>query len=491
MIVLFPNKREERLLEMSSWDDLVISDESGNERDILAGVQVKINNDWLRSLQVQFLDTPGVQDLNLQRSEMVFDLLNQCDAVVLLISALAPGSMTEAMFVKQQILGKHIDKILICVSHLDKIKIKERSRLISGINDWVNKILTELKLEKNITILPLHPVDNNTTEMEILTQVKEHISVLVSQGERRAGRSQQIALTLVDYLNSISLIGQETIEAIRMNPEQKERIKKQVESEMKKADDIWQQIQRELKRKTEKCYYQLQQRIAGTKSNLIEALLLELERSPNPKFWWERELPFRLKREFPQIGKGLEDGLMRAIANDLEWLQTEVNKNFGLTINHKINSAIAPLSQTLQIKPESNLEIEDMQKYRLMARFGGTATTICSLIFGGVGAIAASVGTTILSEKLIQLKIDEQRDLIRKEFIIDKLFDKQYELIEQNLNNLYGQFLQELKQQQNLWQKAKKAALETKITISQDEITWQNIINKSQVLQQQIIQELS
>ncbi|WP_144052082.1 dynamin family protein [Gloeocapsa sp. PCC 73106] len=356
MKVRFSQEQSEvRSLQESSWNDLL---ETGEK---VVRVELTIDNPWLRSLDINLIDTPGIGNLYEHHTSLVFDLLSRCDAAILVVSAMSPFGMVEETFIKQEMIARHIDRILIVVSYLDTFTLENRARLLAHIRERV------LKISDKITILPLHPVDN-TTEEVVLDTLRTQITAMVSQGDRRAWRSQQVAGQLADYLSQIGKIGEEAIATARMNPVERDKALQQVRAEVQKAENRWLEIRSELDKRCQQCYQLLKEKIISSKTDLLDTLSFELSRTANPKIWWERELPFRLRREFPSISRKSRDLFMKLIARDFTWLQNEVSQSFGIKMTSTTANSLASTTESLDMGYDPNqLEMTDLQKFRLPA----------------------------------------------------------------------------------------------------------------------------
>jgi GTPase Era involved in 16S rRNA processing len=487
MQVHFPGKPTQiRANNPSSWNDLLATDATDREREVLAGVELTIDEPWLRKLDIELIDTPGISDLNEVRTSLVFNVLDRCDATIMVVSAIAPFGLTEAAFLKQQVMGRHINRILVVVSHLDTIPKAERKRLFEHICKRVKQV------SEDIPILPLHPV-NDDREI-VLETVRAQIATMVS-GSRRALRSQQVATQLLDSLSNLIQIGENAIATARMDPVAKQKALAQAEIEAKKADSHWQKICRELDNRRNKCSHKLQKKILNSKEDFIDILTFELSRTPNPKFWWEKELPFRLRREFPAIGRKSEGFLIKAIANDFEWLQAEVRKVFNMQINSKHeNSIVIASSMDTKHQPETQTELEiiDIQKYRLMTRVGSSMAMIGGYIFGGPVGVFANMGIAVLSEGFLSKTLEEQRQLIKDKLteIIDKAFAEHCQNVYKRLGNLYQQLIDDTKRQQSIWQSAKNAAITETVVVGENETFWQEIIASGTNIKTEITRQI-
>ena len=103
---------------------------------------------------VEVVDTPGTNDLNLGRMEITYGYLNRADAVILLLSATQALSSSEVSFLKERILGNHIENIFFIISHKDKLSTKEEERqVINFVQKNLKELLPELSLNKRIFLV--------------------------------------------------------------------------------------------------------------------------------------------------------------------------------------------------------------------------------------------------------------------------------------------------------------------------------------------------
>ncbi|PPS42266.1 dynamin family protein [Chroococcidiopsis sp. TS-821] len=473
---------EVRSLQASSWRDLLAIDSTDEG---VARVQIAVDEPWLRSLDVELIDTPGIGDLDGERAALVGDLLSRCDAAILVVSAVAPFSMGETAFLKQQMLGRHIDRILVVVSHLDSIAQEQRTRVVAHIRGRVAEI------SQSISVLPLHPVDSDTTD-GVLNAVRTQIGAMVSKGDRRAWRSQQVARQLADRLSQMSQIGETAICAARMSPKEREKALQQAQAEIEQAELHWQKIHCELNRRSQQCYQQLKERFLQAKTELLDILSFELSRTSNPKIWWERELPFRLRRELPALGRKSEDFLIKAIARDFMWLQNEVSRFFSVQMMNKATTNFGVTAEPWGINYKPNeLEITDLQPYRFLTRIGSSAAMLGSYVFGVPVGIVASLGTTFLSERLMNEKLAEQRQMVAQalEPSVDQALKEYCHFIAERLHRVYRELSEDTKHQQALWQSARNTAI-NKNSFVTVESTWQHLIDTASALKTEIVTAL-
>jgi GTPase SAR1 family protein len=482
MVVSFDSSPEvRRAIDAASWNDLVVTDSEGKEQEVLAKVRITVVHPWLEALDAELIDTPGIGELNTTRAAIVFDLLSQCDATVLLVSATLPFSMTEAAFLEQQVIGKHIPRIVVIVSKLDTIQHEQREEVIAATRERIAQISAD------IPVLPSYPVDENTNETEAIEAVRSQITAMVTGGNHKAWRSEQVAKQLIDILTQLIDISSVAIATAKMSAAEHEQALKKAKAAMRTAELQWEQIRLELDRRRIQHGQKLKKNLFSSKSALIEVLNQELSQTDNPKTWWECDLPWRLRRELFSLGQKSEEFLLEEIADDFDWLTTELSRTFSTQMTQPPSQK----QETLEIKPNlPQLEISPIQRYRWLTRIGGGVAVIGSYLTGGaaVVAIAVSLGAAILSEQFLTDKLEEQRQQVQKklELSVDKAFNEYCDRISERLRQIYQQIAEEIQRQQLTWQSAKTAVIEETHPDS-DEQPWQQMLDNASALKQEIL----
>ncbi|WP_445631684.1 dynamin family protein [Nostoc sp. DSM 114167] len=468
---------ETRPMEALSWRDLTAIDRNGSEQEVVGQVRLTLANPWLQALDVELIDTPGVGDLSGRRAALALDLLSQCDASVLVVSATLPFSMTEATFLEQEVMGRHIPRILVAVSKLDTIAEEERLEVFNSIRKRIAKI------SSTIPVLPLYPVSDSNSEIEVFAAIKAEIESMVAKGDRRIWRSRKIAGQITDYLSHLIKVGELAISTVAMDATAKESALMKVNQEIQNAQTDWERIRLNLDQKRLYRTKALHQKVLEAKTELLENLSLELKRTQDPKTWWEQDLPFRLRRELFRLSRQLESDILKALALDFEWLQNEVSKQFSTRINTEDidTSEIVKIDLDLQA-----ISLTEIEKYRLLTRLGGSAATICGCVFGGAIGVAVSTTVWVVGERVIREKLQEQRKLLNQELehSLDRCMDEYFKRLANRFQQLYNQLSEEMEEEKIAWQSAYKLAFNNKQ--EQPENHWTEIISQASTLKKEI-----
>lgn len=469
-----PNKPVEiRPLNEESWSDLLAIDPTGNNQEILAKIRVKLNNSWLEKLDVELIDTPGAGDLSTQRSALVFDLLSQCDGAVLVISASMALSLTEIAFLEEEIIGRHVPRILVIVSKLDTIKPKERKAVFENISERLAKI------SPIIPLLPLHPIDDSQSEKNTLLTIKNYLEKMTEKGERKVWRFRQIAGQLMDCCQQLKSLGETTIANANLEEGQRQEEIKKLQEKVQSAELYWQQIELDLEQKRQKNYQRLETKIFEIKANLLEVLKFQLKKTSNPKSWWQEDLPFTLRKELVTFSRSVENFIIQKIAEDNTWLEEKIKQLFG----QEIATVIPVNNYNLNLLSEvEDLPLADLQKYRLLTRLGSSAAVIAGYVLGGPIGIIASTGIWLLGENMMNKTAEEQKQIIEEELEqkINLSLNQYCQKVGERLRQIYQQIIQEIKQEKKIWKQNQQILVDNiNSNNSQEDIKkWTQLINQ-------------
>ncbi len=103
---------------------------------------------------VEVVDTPGTNDLNVGRIEITYGYINKADAIIMILSATQAMSQSESDFLRERILGNQIRDIFFVISYKDQLHGKEEEqRVIDFVSDAIYKIAPELGSDLHIHLL--------------------------------------------------------------------------------------------------------------------------------------------------------------------------------------------------------------------------------------------------------------------------------------------------------------------------------------------------
>jgi GTPase SAR1 family protein len=473
---------EVRPIDMASWHDLLAIDSTGQERDVLTRVRITINHPWLHDLDVELIDSPGAGDLSEQRALLISDLLSQCDGVIMVVSSTLPFGLSEKNFLEEKVIGQHVPLVLVVLSKLDTIALEQRAEVYQTLQERIARV------SANIPILPSHPVDATDSEADVLSALRRQIEAMVARDQRRIWRHRQIAGQLADQMEQMVAIGLEAIKLAEMNALERASALELIDAELAAANLRCEQLKLELEQRGLQRDRQARQNILESRQELLDMLKLDLERTPEPKFWWEKDLPLRVRRELVRLSHKSEDFVLKAFAHDLEWLDNQAKKSFQLNLHR----GDQPASEKFDIQPDyRDVELTDSRRYRVLTRLGCSGGVLCGYLFGGPIGVVASTGIWFLGEQIITKQLDSQRQMLAIELdrCLGRAFDAYCTAVSARFRSLYQQLAHDLNQEQATWCTTRRQTLQTSLGRPQSP-PWQQLVDQGRALQQEILSVL-
>ena len=200
--------------------------------------------------------------------------------------------------------------------------------------------------------------------------------------------------------------------------------------------------------------------------DIIEKLTLELSHVTNPKDWWEKDYPYRIKMEMISLGNILENNLQGFYTRDVNWLNHLLEGKYG--------SAIPPQNQRIAEKGvfrapmvQQAVELEDMKRSRLISRVGTGVATVGGYLVGGLIGLspigmAVGIGGGIISEVFMNKRVESQKReltrIIREE--LPGVFSGSIETVERNIREVYISTIRTMKRTCSDWVKVKCDAID-------------------------------
>jgi GTPase SAR1 family protein len=91
------------------------------------------------------IDTPGVNDINQTRSEIVYQMIPEADAVIFLMDIQQPLKRSEVDFLRDRILGMSIIKTIFVLNHIDRVSNPNEIRAaVDYVRDGLKTIYAEI-----------------------------------------------------------------------------------------------------------------------------------------------------------------------------------------------------------------------------------------------------------------------------------------------------------------------------------------------------------
>lgn len=171
-------------------------------------------NELLKN-RVILVDTPGVSDLNEQRSEVTFNFVPKANAVIFLLDAMSPLKKTEKDFIEERLLPFGINNIVFVANRYDSVDEEEEPDYLS---DLKQRLLNAFKMDskeaelRDITLYPLSALnalrgiergDNTLLELSGLSAIKEKLRDMIFNGNVEQDKLLSYRNRLLGVLKSL------------------------------------------------------------------------------------------------------------------------------------------------------------------------------------------------------------------------------------------------------------------------------------------------
>lgn len=129
---------------------------------------------------VNLVDTPGVNDLSLQRADITYKYIPQSDAVLFLLDAGQMLTASERVFLQEKLLGQSRDKIVFVVTKKDILSPSELDDVMAYARDNLAKLVPSPRL---FAVSAEQAIDNHPDSG--LTDLMDHLELYLSEERGR------------------------------------------------------------------------------------------------------------------------------------------------------------------------------------------------------------------------------------------------------------------------------------------------------------------
>ncbi|MGA4543936.1 dynamin family protein [Uniformispora flossi] len=466
----------------STWQQ--IDEEAQRSGDgALVGVRVLVTDPELARLDVEIVDTPGVNAGEGADDEKAQDLVRRTvaasDAVFMVVSASQPLGISETSFLEEEVISRHVPRITVVVSKLDTVDDDEREDIVDYLGGRVRRISPVLEV-----LAGPHREDAAP-----LASVRGRLEEYASSGGRRSMRARQTAGQLLGLLEEMAELARQGVADAALGDEERRRAADEAEVQIDKMTAEWGKVRVELQRRRGETAEKFREHLAQSQEDLLGVLTYEMERTPDPKTWWERDLPFRLRRELTGLAKKYEGQLHASVQGDLQWLDAQMKKHFGKGTMHKVDKA-EQLSTEFELHEAEDLGLKDLKSRKLAWRIGPSGIAVLGMLLipltGGLSmpmgaGMAASVGGMVLGEVKSGSLTDGQRSQASKALApaVEQVLAGFAEQVSERLHTLYAGVMDEAVRGQQAWRKDRLAALTSQGKGGPD---WQRLFSATQEL---------
>ncbi|BAC73408.1 hypothetical protein AQJ43_33050 [Streptomyces avermitilis] len=429
-------------------------------------VTLAVADDWLAGLDAEVVDTPGVNSGTEEQFEQVRRTAAGSDAVLFVVSALSPMSITERRLLEEEVLCRHVPFVAVVVTMLDLVDGDDREE---SVRDLKNRLSGLAGLPVLIAPVP----GGGESELAALRVLLEGFA---RDSERALWRDRGIAAQVADHCEAMARIAAEA-DAVGRLPEEEVAERARLAQALRESEDRqWEQLRTDMTGRQLHLGARLREHVQKGRDGIIERLRWDLERASEPGTWWERDLPVRLGHELSLLARSSERTvLLPAMAADTDWLDREVARRLP-------GAARSPLPATLELStdPDISGEVSSLSRTRLVTRLGAQGGSILGFLIAATrqgprsdsdrsgpppmvySSVLSLVGG-LLAEAYVRNATEEQRRQV--DAVLVRAVDESAGVFQRRavdaLGDVYADMFARLRESHQAWADARRAAVES------------------------------
>lgn len=451
--------------KVSSWEGLTADNFTDN--DPRGVVYAGIDNEWLAQSGVEIIDTPGAGDLEEKRARVIGDALMGCDGAIITISALAALSMSEKLFIEQRLISRKTPFLMLIITKLDLVPYNERADVVGYIKQKLSSWGMDIPVYIPYDIdLPVETYDNIIG----IDKVKDAIAGWVNNPKRAKLTSEWLFARATQTINSEIDALNEQLLILQADDDKREELIKDKKRLLSKAKIAWEDLRLQLLERGTDCYKLFVEKINESKASITERLQYEASHSNNLSKWWRDDYPYRLKIELSNLSSNVENLVSRKISDDARWFNTMLEQQFK---SHVLFESERVTDKTFFDPGSINtIEFEDLDKKRQIVRVGTTVLSLAGAALcaaaGGMTLVATmgvSTGSSIISEKVFNGKIEKQRQIVKGAIAenVPNMIDSSISDSEMRLKAIYDDIIKSAVEKEQEWLAAQYTVIENSV----------------------------
>lgn len=422
--------------------------------------------------RVVLVDTPGVSDMNQQRSDVTYQFLPRANTVLFLLDANSPLKKTEKDFIEQQLVPLGITDIMFLVNKYDCVDEEEDEDLLDELQERLSNAFGIGKTDALLNQIELFPISakqaleacqNNDAELMALSgmpAVKDRLQELLTEGHREQTKVtayRKRLYFLIDKLgrdlDSSKMMKQADVDTLQQYCDKLDAML--AERKQKKNN-----IRNYAEQGKESIYEMADKSLAFFQNKLSEEVCDNIEafRGTDFKEYVEQSIPRMVKKNI----EGWSGLYGHHLDEAMSALENELARGLSYYFNQQVRLVAEGIGGLKYSKAMFNLEATDISNVNLQA---GAIAAVGSLgllaVVGGVAMPLVSLAALpFLREKMLKEKLAAAKEevipaakaqivkavsLLRQE--VHKYIDQRTENIISNTEYAYEHILLNMRQE--------------------------------------------
>ena len=460
LVLKTANEQKRYQVEEKSWE--AIEEERKKFAGAKGEILLKRNCSLLMENDLEIIDTPGVNSQIRGDLSMAEQALSGCDCAILPMAAIAAFSESEKLFLQERLLMKKVPRIMVVLTKLDLVDEKQRLSVVESVQRKLEAMEAEIPLYLSAENMVEGWEDRSGTEA-----IRKQILAWLHESSHIQLKKERASQEMKAVSSDLAAVYQCQLDIIEEKEEKRKETAEQSKQKLLRSAQIqWDALEIDMLNRCNQNFEWIRSMTEERQQDVIEKLTLELSHVTNPKDWWEKDYPYRIKMEMISLGNVLENNLQGFYTRDINWLNH--------LLQEKYSSAVPPQNQRIAEKnifrapmEQQAVELEDMKRSRLISRVGTGVATVGGYLIGGLIGLspigmAVGIGGGILSEVFMNKRVESQKReltrVIREE--LPGVFSSSIETVERNIRDVYISTIRTMTQTCSDWVKVKCDAID-------------------------------
>ena len=448
-----------------SWSGLVAENFGG--KDPAGSAIVKLDNEWLRKHNIELIDAPGAGDLNDNRARQIGEALMRSDGAIIAVDANQALSLTEKIFIEQRVVSRRVPFLMMIITKLDLVGIKERNQVI----DYIEKKLKLWNLYDKISLCIPNDIempDETYNYIKGLDKVRSTITSWINCPDRTVLTDSWLKSRVVEIINNSKSLVKEQLDLLNIDDERCETIISEKKQSLSKSELYWNELCLELRKRENDCLEKFDTIVKNGISSIPERLQHEAVNAQNPGKWWEDSYSYRLKIELGNWSASLSNFISQIALNDARWISQELQKSFNVAVsdaavrNNPGEKCNTESQATIELKNVNNTA--DFIRLGVVA-LGGTIGTLILTAFEVSFfpiVLTIGIGASIFARNFSRRRTREQQNLLKEAIATDikNVVREATSESEVRIKQIYQAILKEAEDKKLFWLHAQEIAIE-------------------------------
>lgn len=423
------------------WDAIDAESALGNP----TAVRVIVDDAWLARMDLELIDTPGVSGLTDPAFPTVENAMSRCDAVIFVVSAAIPFSLTEAALLSEQILTRGA-QVGIVVTRLDGVSEKDMEEALLALRERINRISPNIP----VVIAP-----RSVTEAP--EELRSLLESLSKSSDRRLWRSLQSALHLRAATLRLMDVAHSALAMAGASDEQRAKARRDAENAAASARLKWEDLKLDLDGRRLQLLTDVRGRLVAGSDELLRNLEYELQRAPDPVMFWQRDLPHQLRRLILGESRSAAALVDQSLRRDGLWLEESAAKYFG---SRSQFTAQAERDANYEVGALPDVPLDDISTQKTYARVGMGVLAIAGFFLVGPAVSVVPLLGGLGSEKLFKAKVEAQREMLGRILgdVVSRAVEQTVAELSRRIETLYRQLFTAIRREQGSWHEAQLAS---------------------------------